>query len=128
MKGPTKATNDLVDVRDGGRCVVCGARSENRHHRQPRRHGDHTPANLLSLCGSGTTGCHGYITTHPNYAYHYGWSVRSTDDPAECPVLVRMDHGINQWVLHDVLGYQIRITDTEAHQRLKDTGLRKDNS
>ncbi len=44
-------------------CVVCGdTASPSQHHVLPRgQGGDDDPANLVSLCGSGTTGCHGLI-------------------------------------------------------------------
>ena len=36
----------------------------------------------MALCGSGTTGCHGHITSHPKLAREQGWSVPSWADPA----------------------------------------------
>lgn len=41
-------------------CALCGRRATNWHHlsKHPR---DDVPANLLALCGSGTTGCHGRV-------------------------------------------------------------------
>lgn len=41
-----------------------------------RWEGINLPSNLLTLCGSGTTGCHGWIEHHPTYAEDHGWSVR----------------------------------------------------
>lgn len=123
----TKATQALVKARDGGKCVICGAPATNLHHRKPRKHGDNTPANMLSLCGSGTTGCHGHITTHPHDAYTHGWSIRTNNDPTEIPVLVRMhEPGGNRFVLLDQDGERIIITLTDAYQRLYNAGLRTD--
>ena len=34
------------------------------------------PDNLLTLCGSGTTQCHGWVESHPEWAELHGWSVR----------------------------------------------------
>lgn len=44
-------------------CVVCGdSASPSQHHVLPRgQGGDDDDANLVTLCGSGTTGCHGLI-------------------------------------------------------------------
>lgn len=64
--------------RDGERCFMCRKplRFEERghgwsmHHRKPRGAGGTkrtaaaavaSPANALTLCGSGTTGCHGWV-------------------------------------------------------------------
>jgi 5-methylcytosine-specific restriction endonuclease McrA len=44
-------------------CALCGATSPlslHHIHRHPR---NDVEANLVMLCGSGTTGCHGIITT-----------------------------------------------------------------
>lgn len=51
-----------------------------------------TPArarNLLTLCGSGTTGCHGWVHAHPNRAYQLGYLVSMSDDPIGQPVYYR---------------------------------------
>ncbi len=41
-------------------CAACGGPASNAHHVLPKgRGGDDLYANLIPLCGSGTTGCHG---------------------------------------------------------------------
>ena len=72
-------------------CEICGRyRASNGHHRKNRSQGgDHRLSNLLLLCGSGTTGCHGWVTEHPAEAKRNGWAVWPTDDPASVPVLYR---------------------------------------
>jgi hypothetical protein len=63
-------------------CEFCGSnRGSNSmgfwsvHHRRPRGMGGskdpqtNSPENLLLLCGSGTTGCHGYFESHRKEAY-----------------------------------------------------------
>lgn len=41
-------------------CVACNRPGANAHHVLPKdRGGDDVPANLVTLCGSGTAGCHG---------------------------------------------------------------------
>lgn len=37
--------------------------------------GINLPSNLLTLCGSGTTGCHGWVEHHPTWAKAHGWSI-----------------------------------------------------
>lgn len=53
MSGPVDMT--------GSCCIVCGRFGANRHHEPPKGTGTWRTWNgsLLSLCGSGTTGCHG---------------------------------------------------------------------
>lgn len=47
----------------------------------------HTTANLVTLCGTGVTGCHGWVESHRAVAYEQGWLVHRWDDPALRPVL-----------------------------------------
>lgn len=60
------------------------------HHRRTRGMGGaryaNRPENLTLLCGTGTTGCHGYITEHPNDAAATGWYVRQWEDPETVPL------------------------------------------
>lgn len=69
--------------RSGGICEVqvrgrCEGRATNRHHRLDRSVGGTSiMPNLIHLCGSGTTGCHGYITHNPMVAEANGWTIRS---------------------------------------------------
>lgn len=87
-------TRDEVDARrtvaqrSGGVCEICGQqRATNWHHRQNKgQSGAWRAANGLHLCGSGTTGCHGHVTANPAKARAYGWSVRSTQGPADVAV------------------------------------------
>lgn len=57
-------------------------------------------SNLLTLCGSGTTGCHGWCETWPQKAEEVGWAVPSWADPARWPVR----HHLHGWVLLDDAG------------------------
>lgn len=46
----------------GKPCRVCERQAESLHHLLPRSQGgDDVAVNLIPLCGSGTTGCHGAI-------------------------------------------------------------------
>ena len=81
----------LILARDDGRCVWCGRPWGDRlnvHHRRLRSQGGSgEAANGISVCGSGTTGCHGAIHAHPARAAERGHIVRSGDAPTEVPVL-----------------------------------------
>lgn len=78
---------DLIGDRDHGRCVRCYAMGGNRHHRKRRSQGGKDlGSNLILLCGSGTTGCHGYVHAHPEESYIKGWLVSGDADPALIPI------------------------------------------
>lgn len=99
--GPTPVTVLQVLRRDGYACVRCGAdatgpRGEtwSIQHRRPRGMGGtrrpytNQPQNLIVLCGSGTTGCHGDVESHRADAIANGWLLPQSADPAAEPVLV----------------------------------------
>lgn len=47
-------------------CARCGERGSNRHEKLARgRGGLRDEFNTVVLCGSGTTGCHGWVTANP---------------------------------------------------------------
>lgn len=98
MSQPDERTRRLVQRRDAWKCARCGRDAgthwsgDSIHHRRPRSHpwpGLHQPANLLLLCGSGTTGCHGWVHAHPAPAYRLGYLVHMGKDPATIPVYYR---------------------------------------
>jgi hypothetical protein len=92
--GPDKATVIAVLERDGWQCVKYGGAAHGRrgvdysvHHRKLRSQGgDNGLANLITLCGSGTTGDHGWCHANPAAARDGGWIVRGVDDPLLVPV------------------------------------------
>jgi hypothetical protein len=97
--GPTRTTREVVWTRAGGRCELCGGSLAGMlgfsvHHRLPRRMGGssrpelNTPANLILLCGSGTTGCHGRIEANREQAYADGLLLHDGADPASEPVML----------------------------------------
>lgn len=58
---PTVTTRACLTWRE---CAVCGGPSATGHHVIPRgapHLGDDVLANIVPLCGSGTTGCHGAV-------------------------------------------------------------------
>lgn len=106
--GPDAATVALVLERDGNNCRWCGfgvagerGRDWSIQHRRPRRMGGdprpdtNSPANLVLVHGSGTTGCHGHIETHRAEAQHHGWLLPSHDTPTLVPLLI---DGGSRWV------------------------------
>lgn len=93
MSQPTPHTCQRVDMRDEFRCQRCGKSlyvvAGSRHHRKLRSQCSstevHTVSNLMLLCGSGTTGCHGWVHAHPAEAYDLGFLVHSYDKPKDIP-------------------------------------------
>lgn len=105
MSGPTPATREAVAARAGYHCELCYtpiAGQASVHHRRPRRMGGtrrsdvNEPANLMLLCGSGTTGCHGWIESHRKQALADGVILYDRDIPTDHPYRDR--HG-NWWTL-----------------------------
>jgi hypothetical protein len=90
-----KAIRAAVLERDGYACTRCGAAIQRSHyslqHRDPRGAGGsrlrHTMANLVTLCGSGTTRCHGHVESQRTESYALGWLVPNGAVPEEWPVL-----------------------------------------
>jgi hypothetical protein len=87
--------------RDQHSCAVCGCSigavlDHSVHHRRNRGSGGsrrpeiNSPSNLLLVCGSATTLCHGRITSNANRveALTAGWvvSLNAKHTPAEVPV------------------------------------------
>lgn len=80
----------LLDNRAMGRCERCGTRLGSwfsRHHRTPRGMGganrNFGAADGLVLCGSGTSGCHGWVEQHREESRTYGWLVPAGGGPTE---------------------------------------------
>jgi hypothetical protein len=49
----------------------------------------HSRANFLVLCGSGTTGCHGWVEHNRAVAREFGYLVPRGIDPTTVPVNIR---------------------------------------
>lgn len=107
--GPSTDTRALVLERDGYACVSCGrsviGQFYSLQHRKRRSQGgSNSPSNLITLCGTGTTGCHERIDSRRDPEDEAkGYTVRSYDDPAEVPVMIFSQHGsgITAWLLPD---------------------------
>lgn len=103
--GPTPQDRHTVLLRASYRCERCELPLNSNlsvHHRRPRRMGGtrrpdaNSPQNLLVLCGSGTTGCHGWIESHRREAYDAGYLLYDMDDPLIHPY---RDGSGNWWIL-----------------------------
>jgi hypothetical protein len=101
--GPSEAQKRIVAERSGYCCELCTDQLHDGqqwtavhsyHHRQPRGMGGtsrpdvHAAYQLLLLCGSGITGCHGRVERLRETAYAAGWLVKHGHDPADVPVLI----------------------------------------
>jgi hypothetical protein len=63
------------------------------------------PSNLMAICGSGTTGCHGWLESHREHAYEKGWLVHRWDESAEVPVELKQGTSIRVLYLTDDFRY-----------------------
>lgn len=94
-------------------CERCGSVQEpmSVHHRTPRGMGGsrkkeiNQPQNLLLLCGTGTSGCHGWIESYREQAYLDGYLVKRGFKPEEIPVVtpkesrfVIKEDGTKEWL------------------------------
>src|SRR3954465_5444478 len=92
--GPKKAVVELVLARDGWRCVRCSDLGHGERgggwgvpHRTGRQMGGtrrkavNLPSNLVTTCGNGTQGCHGWIGAHVAEAHRVGLLGLSGVDP-----------------------------------------------
>ena len=93
----TAKTRQIVLDRDEYRCQRCGEYvgpfgEYSIHHRRPRGMGGtkrpetDLPGNLVVLCGSGTTGCHGQVEADRLRATAAGFLVSQHADPELIPV------------------------------------------
>jgi hypothetical protein len=102
---PSPEVRAVVEDRDLGWCVRCGLAvgdgPQSIHHRIRRSQGgSHQPDNLILLCGSGTTGCHGWVHAHPAAARDFGWLLKSTENPLDVPVAyARQEGGFTEYWL-----------------------------
>lgn len=107
--GPDRATRDLVAKRDDFRCFCCGVpllgEPASVQHRDARGMGGTTnplinsPANLILLAGTGTSGCHGRVERRSGDDNRLGYWLRNGQKPERTPVF----HWWLGWVLlgHD---------------------------
>lgn len=70
----------------------------------------HKPANLIALCGSGTTGCHGWVESNRLEARTFGYLIQKVESAEEIPFKDLNGH----WWLIDNNG-QKRQFDTKRN-------------
>ena len=134
VAGPTPREEweayEIATHRDADTCQKCRrAKGTNRDHRKNRSQGGLTFAsNLQLLCGTGTTGCHGWVTANPEDAVTDGWAVPGWPkaDWREWPARrwVRHGHGYLElrWVLYDDIGGFEVIDEWQARGRMVSMG------
>lgn len=64
-----------------------------------------SPSNLMAICGSGTTGCHGWLESHREVAYEKGWLVHRYDSPADIEVEIKQGGVTLRLLLNEDGGY-----------------------
>ena len=115
-----EAARRLVRERDGHRCQMCGRSivdyPSSIHHRINKGNGgsaQYERASLLiRMCGTGTTGCHGWVTTEPRRAGLWGWLLPRNNpdiDPEQEPILT-----YRGWVLLDDEGGSVQTLPKEV--------------
>jgi hypothetical protein len=103
--GPDKAAVIAVLERDEYACVKCGGAAHGQrgldysiHHRRLRAQGvDNRLPNLVTLCGDGVRGCHGWAHHNRALAEAEGLIVRSGFDLVQTPIF---HHAYGQIFLH----------------------------
>lgn len=99
--GPDLTTRTKVFMRAKGLCEICSKPLNQSwgvsiHHRRPRgmggtkRTNTNNLSNLVALCGTGTTGCHGWIESHREDAYERGYIIKSSVEDLESVIF---EHG-----------------------------------
>jgi hypothetical protein len=122
--GDERRAREVVRGRDDGRCVRCRRHGPANwdHRKNASQGGLWAPSNGQLLCGSGTTGCHGWKTSNPAEAIAEGWAVPGWADPLVWParrwVATSLGTLKKVWVLYDDRGGFKQITDDEAARRL----------
>lgn len=115
--GVPLAVLEICLARSGGRCENCGGSlgpqrrgvDFSGHHRLPRRMGGtnnpavNGAANVVILCGSGTTGCHGRIESNRTDAYARGLLLHA----GEVPSATSVDLVYGLVFLDDVGGWEL---------------------
>lgn len=114
----TPAVAAAIVARAGQRCERCGVSCTGYRgtdwsiqHRKARGMGGTTrevsTSDGVVLCGSATTGCHGWVESHPTESAVDGWRLGQWGDPADVPI----KHYVYGWCLLDAEACYVR---TEA--------------
>jgi len=90
------------------RCERCGRASPLTmdHLKNRSQGGTWAPSNIVILCGSGTTGCHGWKTEWPDAAHDAHWALKRGEEPGVTPIF---HHPSQAWVRLDDDGMLIPV-------------------
>lgn len=101
-----------VDNREGHRCLKCGRHmidppvgGFSRHHRMRRRDGGNSYENLVLVCGSGSTGCHGELHSKPRQAISLGLILPANFAPPLDPAIFPVRTHTGHWKMLDPGGF-----------------------
>lgn len=111
----SKRIREIVRERDLFTCMKCGEYlgpfgTYSLQHRRARGSGGSKapdtdlPANLVNLCGTATTGCHGEVEAHPTEALATGMRVSQGHSPLLVPLLT-----YKGWLLLDDEGGYVEV-------------------
>lgn len=80
---------EQIVLEKAGPCRGCEGQAQSFHHLVPRSlRGDDTAANVVPLCGHGTTGCHGALENHTGGWEQIAHAVRHSLSPLELQYIV----------------------------------------
>lgn len=104
--GPDQKTRGLVLARDNFQCVACGKPVGGActwwslQHRLARGQGGGNEAwNLIAMCGSAVTGCHGLCEARDREMQARGYWLESWQYPRAEPVMIcGEDGGVTVWL------------------------------
>ena len=97
---------------------MCRVPGTNHHHRRSRSVHDahrHCPCVLVTMCGSGITGCHGYVHARPLVARGTGLIVSKF---VTAPSLTPFRSGL-AWVFPDCEGGATRVTAADMAEAIE---------
>lgn len=108
MSAFTPKTRELVLARDAHTCQWCGRHcypgDYSLQHRRARGMGGsknplaRSAGNAVTMCGSGTTGCHGYAEQHRTESASRGFTVAQWQNPHDIPI---RDFNGTWWLLRE---------------------------
>jgi hypothetical protein len=106
--GPSRKVRALVLERDNWSCVACGrdisdGQPYSIQHRVARgQGGGNEMSNLVTLCGSAVTGCHGQCESRDREMQAKGYWLESWQSPAAEGVMVHSHQsGVTVWLSPD---------------------------
>lgn len=137
-RGVTQGTRNAVLARDAHQCQRCGCTVRpdfySLQHRRPRAAGGTSLAhineapNLVLLCGSATTGCHGHVESHREEARRYGWSILLNAHYTPSAVPWRGMRGGNPVWFQAVNLFRMQLPDKDAIGMLVALGIREEET